>query len=72
VAKSVEPTFGFPSIARFSWATVKNVLEKSGHTVKWNDETQADLRKAFESVKPLDQGRSLVAKDLSISTLSTL
>ena len=32
---SLEPTFGFPSLVRFSWATVKVALEKYGHAVKW-------------------------------------
>ncbi|KAG1750814.1 ribonuclease H-like domain-containing protein [Suillus lakei] len=32
---SLDPTFGFPSIARFSWTTVKVILEKSAHSVKW-------------------------------------
>lgn len=32
---SLEPTFGFPSFARFSWATVKVLMEKGGHKVQW-------------------------------------
>lgn len=32
---SLEPTFGFPKIARFSWTTVKLLLDKTAHTVKW-------------------------------------
>lgn len=35
VENSLEKTFGFPSVARFSWTTVKVVLEKSAHPVKW-------------------------------------
>ena len=34
---SMEPTFGFPKIARFSWTTVKLLLEKAAHEVKWSD-----------------------------------
>jgi len=30
-----EPTFGFPSLVRFSWATVKIMLDKDGHAVQW-------------------------------------
>jgi len=30
-----DPIFGFPSIVRFSWATVKVLLENGGHKVKW-------------------------------------
>jgi len=32
---SVEPTFGFPSIVRFSWGTTKVALEKHAHAVQW-------------------------------------
>lgn len=32
---SLEPTFGFPRLVRFSWATVKVPMEKSGHEVTW-------------------------------------
>ena len=34
---SLEPTFGFPKVARFSWTTVKLLLEKAAHEVKWSD-----------------------------------
>jgi hypothetical protein len=30
-----DAVFGFPKIVRFSWATVKTILEKSAHKVKW-------------------------------------
>lgn len=32
---SLDPTFGFPKVARFSWTTVKLLLEKQGHAVQW-------------------------------------
>ena len=32
---AVDPVFGFPSIVRFSWTTVKVILDKSAHPVKW-------------------------------------
>lgn len=35
IKKSLDPTFGFPAIVRFSWTTVKVVLEKDGHAVEW-------------------------------------
>ena len=35
IRKSLEPTFGFPSLVRFSWTTVKMVLEKDAHPVEW-------------------------------------
>lgn len=33
---AVEPVFGFPNIVRFSWTTVKVLLEKHAHAVKWS------------------------------------
>lgn len=38
---AVEPTFGFPSLVRFSWATVKVALDKNAHAVKWYGDYQA-------------------------------
>lgn len=32
---NLEPTFGFPKVVRFSWTTVKVLLEKNAHPVKW-------------------------------------
>lgn len=32
---NLDRTFGYPKIVRFSWATVKNILEKDAHLVKW-------------------------------------
>ncbi|KAG8212993.1 ribonuclease H-like domain-containing protein [Butyriboletus roseoflavus] len=36
IETSLEKTFGFPSVARFSWTTVKVILEKSAHPIKWS------------------------------------
>ncbi len=36
IKQSLEPTFGYPSLARFSWATIKVVLEKDAHPVEWS------------------------------------
>ncbi|KAF5359545.1 hypothetical protein D9756_003404 [Leucocoprinus leucothites] len=69
---NLEPTFGFPRLVRFSWTTVKLLLEKNAHKVKWTDEGQASLVKAFETGKGLDKDRCLVSKDLQLSSLSTL
>jgi ribonuclease H2 subunit A len=35
IKDSLERTFGYPSIARFSWTTIKVVLEGQAHEVKW-------------------------------------
>lgn len=32
---AIDPVFGFPNIVRFSWTTVKVLLEKHAHAVKW-------------------------------------
>ena len=32
---TMDKTFGYPSIARFSWATVKLKLDKDAHPVTW-------------------------------------
>ncbi|KDR76195.1 hypothetical protein GALMADRAFT_121076 [Galerina marginata CBS 339.88] len=69
---AVDPVFGFPKIARFSWTTVKVILDKSAHAVKWTDEGQASLIKAFEGGQGLDKGRCAVARDLHIKSIDTL
>ncbi|TFK40353.1 ribonuclease H-like domain-containing protein [Crucibulum laeve] len=69
---SIEPVFGFPKLVRFSWTTIKVLLEKEGHTVKWTDEGQASLVKAFESAQGLDKDRSVVTKDLQMISVATL
>ncbi|KAF8507668.1 ribonuclease H-like domain-containing protein [Gautieria morchelliformis] len=69
---ALEPTFGFPSLVRFSWATVKIMLDKEGHEVQWADETQTSLIKAFQSGSSADKGRSPLAKELGIRSVSDL
>lgn len=36
VKNSLEKTFGYPSIARFSWTTIKVVLDDNAHAVEWS------------------------------------
>ena len=31
----MDPTFGFPSLVRFSWTTIKVAMDKDAHKVKW-------------------------------------
>ncbi|KAL0954551.1 hypothetical protein HGRIS_003517 [Hohenbuehelia grisea] len=69
---SLEPTFGFPKLVRFSWTTVKVILDKSAHTVKWTDEGQASLVAAFKSAEGRDKDRCAVTKDLSIKSVCVL
>ncbi|THH33186.1 hypothetical protein EUX98_g975 [Antrodiella citrinella] len=72
VKNSLEPTFGFPSLARFSWTTIKVELEKDGHSVEWIDDGQKALMQAFKSETGRDQRRCKVAKDLGIKSVGTL
>ncbi|KAG8876272.1 Cullin-3 [Tulasnella sp. 332] len=75
IRTALDPTFGYPSIARFSWATIKVQLDanKQAHKVVWTDDASgATIAKAFETVKPIDKGRSKVLRDLSIRSVTTL
>ncbi|RXW25543.1 hypothetical protein EST38_g318 [Candolleomyces aberdarensis] len=69
---AVDPVFGFPKLVRFSWTTVKVLLDKEARGVKWTDEGQATLVKAFESGSGLDKDRSAVTRDLHLSSVSVL
>jgi len=72
VKDSLERTFGYPSIARFSWTTIKVVLDDSAHAVEWIDDGDASLVKAFESATGLDKDRCVISKDLGLSSVGTL
>ncbi|KAI9455999.1 ribonuclease H2 subunit A [Russula earlei] len=72
VKGSLEKTFGYPSIARFSWTTIRVALDDGAHAVEWIDEGQASLVKAFENGTGYDRDRSLVSKDLCLSSVGTL
>jgi len=72
IKNSVDPTFGFPSLVRFSWTTVKVALEKEAHAVKWIDEGQESLVKAFESASGREKDRCAVTRDLHIKSIGKL
>lgn len=76
IRSALDPTFGYPSIARFSWATIKVQLEsntKQAHKVVWTDDASGPtITKAFESVKPLDKGRAKILRELSIKSVTSL
>ncbi|KAI0775207.1 ribonuclease H2 subunit A [Trametes elegans] len=72
IKNSLEPSFGYPSLARFSWATIKVVLEKNAHPVEWVDDGQASLMKAFESATGRDKDRCAVTKDLGLTSVGSL
>ncbi|KAH9178172.1 ribonuclease H2 subunit A [Lactarius sanguifluus] len=72
IKESLDRTFGYPSIARFSWTTIKVVLDDKAHEVKWIDDGDATLVKAFETGVGHDKGRCTVTKDLCLSSIGTL
>jgi len=61
-----------PRIVRFSWSTVKTLLQKEGKAVEWIDEGQASLVQAFESAKGREKDRCSVAKDLGLRSVAML
>ncbi|KAI6099771.1 ribonuclease H2 subunit A [Pisolithus croceorrhizus] len=69
---ALHPTFGFPSLVRFSWTTVKVMLDKSAHPVKWIDDGQESSVAAFGSGRGRDKDRNMVAKDLCLHSVDTL
>lgn len=44
--RSIDPVFGFPTLARFSWSTVSKALDKSGSKCDWNepDDNEVDAQ----------------------------
>ncbi|TFY82187.1 hypothetical protein EWM64_g1825 [Hericium alpestre] len=72
IKSALDPTFGYPSLARFSWTTIKVVLEKNAHAVEWVDDGQASLVKAFQSATGRDKDRCAVTKDLGIQSVGFL
>ncbi|GAA5832651.1 hypothetical protein JCM3766R1_004280 [Sporobolomyces carnicolor] len=64
------PVFGFPNVARFSWAPVKNALLKKGVAFKWSDEP-AGIQKYFSGDDD-DSGRDRNAlwKDLNLVSVA--
>ncbi|KZT32277.1 ribonuclease H-like protein [Sistotremastrum suecicum HHB10207 ss-3] len=69
---SVEPTFGYPSLARFSWGTVRVALDKAAHKVEWIDDGEKTLVNAFQTATGHDKGRRAVARDLAIHSVDSL
>ncbi|KAJ3547456.1 hypothetical protein NMY22_g1641 [Coprinellus aureogranulatus] len=69
---AVDPVFGFPKLVRFSWTTVKTLLDKEAAAVKWVDEGQANLVNAFQNGSGVDKDRAPVARDLYLSSVTSL
>ncbi|KAH9972887.1 hypothetical protein BGW80DRAFT_1252584 [Lactifluus volemus] len=77
VKDSLERIFGYPSIARFSWTTIKVALDDRAHAVECFsfqriDDGQSPLLKAFENGVGHDKDRCKATKDLYLSSVSTL
>ena len=42
IAEQCDPVFGLPQIARFSWGTVKHLLDKRGVKSRWRVDVSAE------------------------------
>lgn len=67
---SIDPVFGYKGIVRFSWATVKVLLDKQGVECKWNDDNQQPSAKSWFNGD--DTGRPKVWRDLGVSGVGEL
>ncbi|GHJ84842.1 hypothetical protein NliqN6_1244 [Naganishia liquefaciens] len=66
-----DPIFGYPSIVRFSWGTVKIAMDKNGIPCTWTDDPVLTNRmKFFES--PLDAGKPRLWKEIGLSSVGEL
>ncbi|GAA6010981.1 hypothetical protein JCM11491_005896 [Sporobolomyces phaffii] len=64
-----DPVFGFPNVARFSWAPVKNALIKKGVHSKWSDEA-ATIQKFFSGDDKGAVERTALWKDLHLVSVA--
>jgi len=63
VKNSLEKTFGYPSIARFSWTTVRVALDDGAHAVEWY--VTPLVRKLLDqclSISRIDDGQASLVK----------
>ncbi|GAA99968.1 uncharacterized protein L969DRAFT_53476 [Mixia osmundae IAM 14324] len=67
--RNMDPVFGFPAVARFSWATVKNMLEKKAAHVRWSDEPPK-IQKYF--VPTTRSHQSTLVRDLRLAPVTSL
>ncbi|KAL7409051.1 ribonuclease H-like domain-containing protein [Mrakia frigida] len=71
---SLHPLFGYPSLVRFSWSTVKVILDKEAQSVRWIDELGVGNRKFF-SATPQDiaeRDRTRVWKEVGLRGVGEL
>ncbi|KAK6909366.1 hypothetical protein I203_103383 [Kwoniella mangroviensis CBS 8507] len=68
---SLDPVFGYKGIVRFSWATVKVLLDKNGVECKWiDDNSQPSALSYFRADN--DNAKPKVWKDLGVSGVGEL
>ncbi|KAK9899733.1 ribonuclease H2 subunit A [Cystobasidium minutum MCA 4210] len=72
--KHFDPLFGYPSIARQSWGTIRQLLDKKGWRVKWcEEESVSSIRSYFASNRPNeDKERPVVMKELGLAPVAVL
>ncbi|OXB35382.1 ribonuclease HII [Cryptococcus neoformans] len=69
--ESIDPVFGYKGIVRFSWATVKVLLDKQGVESKWIDDTTQRSGANWFSADA-DNERPKVWRDLGVSSVGEL
>ncbi|KAJ9124964.1 hypothetical protein QFC24_002896 [Naganishia onofrii] len=66
-----DPIFGYPSIVRFSWGTVKIAMDKNGVPCTWIDDPILTNRmKFFDSAH--DQGKPKMWKEIGLASVGEL
>ncbi|WWD03694.1 ribonuclease HII [Kwoniella europaea PYCC6329] len=68
---SLDPVFGYKGIVRFSWATVKVLLDKNGVECKWIDDNSQPSALSYFSADN-DNAKPKVWKDLGVSGVGEL
>ncbi|WWC64531.1 ribonuclease HII [Kwoniella dejecticola CBS 10117] len=69
--ENIDPVFGYKGIVRFSWATIKVLLDKNGVDCKWiDDDSQPSALSYFNPDN--DNAKPKIWKDLGISGVGEL
>lgn len=68
--QQLDPVFGYRGMVRFSWATVKVLLEKQGHPCQWADDVAQPSAAAYFAGD--DKGRPKLWRDLGVSGVGEL
>ncbi|KAI0030133.1 ribonuclease HII [Vararia minispora EC-137] len=62
IQSSLDRTFGYPSFVRFSWTTVKVILEKDAHKVKWPVSHAPLYQYPTNASRRIDDGQASLVK----------